>query len=867
MTEKKQLSLCMVTKNDEKHLPACLENMDEVADEVIMIDLGSTDQTVDIAEKAGAKVYQRKWNEDNSEVKNACLDLAQGRWVLFLQANETIAEEQLKKLPLLLKNPNAEGYLLYIDQYSKKNKILSPVHSLRLFRNRKEYRYQYRIFERIPEEHLNNIKDAGIRIIQHTDQSLLNNNKKNKLLKDEMAKYPGDSYLHYMYGMELLNERRYEESVHFLESARKNVKNNYLFAPHLYKCLSWNLFSLKRYKEAFTILERGLKLFPAYTDFLVLRGDLYKQDKQYENAIRDLEQCLEIKRNPSVSIPKPEIHISVVLETLAEIHELIDNEQIALTYYQQAYELNHTNQKLLYKIGELAKLADKNEIVENIMKSAVEENNLEKIMILMDIYLQHHKYTQVIFYLDEIGSFLGNKEQVASIKFFCYMMMGKVKEAEVHFSMINKKSPIYEHVLLQRLESCWFYDDWEKAEQLLQEVNQRESINQHIKNLYHLLHNLFTGKVSGDSRKLQKQEYEMVSILIENLLWKEQEEKAKLVLPLLLQGQLGKEPYMKLAQLWAEKNDFDTIQILFKCVKHEHQLEFKQKIIQHLLRNNFISTANRVNKLGDSKSLGALDYVLWSRCFMYRLEKCIEKVQEPESVTEVHNTLSWKEKEKEKPNKALLAFYQNLSMKSRNSNEGIIECDVTDKTCAEIHSDIGEVFEKRREHKAAFTAYLRSLQWDPQNQHTQNKISNIFGNNQMDFSAFLEEKSWPLEGAVFREKEEYIHYVFGLIYFNKQQYEKAHAFFMEIQDSEMLSSIAQPYIFGCLWFSGNEEEVKKQISELNRDSHVVPAFLSICKDYILDKLAEGSQKHKNSELIKEEQEKVRKMVSARTFFI
>ncbi|NJD02845.1 MAG: glycosyltransferase, partial [Ruminiclostridium sp.] len=127
MPEKKRLSLCMVVKNDEKYLSGCLQDLKEVADEIVIADIGSADQTVKIAEQAGARVYRLEWKDNYSEAKNLCMEHAEGKWVLFLRANETISGEQLKELVSLLDNPNTEGYLLYKDNRPEDYGVNSPV--------------------------------------------------------------------------------------------------------------------------------------------------------------------------------------------------------------------------------------------------------------------------------------------------------------------------------------------------------------------------------------------------------------------------------------------------------------------------------------------------------------------------------------------------------------------------------------------------------------------------------------------------------------------------------------------------------------------------------------------------------------------
>jgi glycosyltransferase involved in cell wall biosynthesis len=347
MAMKKRLSLCMVTKNDEKHLVNCLDSLKEIADEFIIVDLGSRDRTIAIAKEAGASVYQIAWQNNYSEAKNLCLEQAAGRWALFLQANEMISKEQLALISPLLDNPNVEGYLLYLDFSTENYRISSPVQSLRLLRNRKEYRYHYRAYPRISDELISNLKDAEIRIDRQVDSGLAREAaSRRQLLKAELKEHPEDCYLQYMYGIELLNQKRYKESIPYFQKARTNVNLGYLFAPHLYKCLSYALISLKQHQEALAVLEEGIKYFSFYTDLLVLRGELRKQLRQYKESVQDLERGIKIREQPTLMVPKPEIGIPVILEILGETHEEAFNHRQALACYQQAYAFNPSSEYL-----------------------------------------------------------------------------------------------------------------------------------------------------------------------------------------------------------------------------------------------------------------------------------------------------------------------------------------------------------------------------------------------------------------------------------------------------------------------------------------------------------------------------------------
>ena len=91
---KQTISLCMITKNEENYLEQCLDSAKEIADEIIIVDTGSTDKTKEIAKSFGAKIVDFKWNEDFSEARNESLKHATKEWILVLDADEEIDPER-----------------------------------------------------------------------------------------------------------------------------------------------------------------------------------------------------------------------------------------------------------------------------------------------------------------------------------------------------------------------------------------------------------------------------------------------------------------------------------------------------------------------------------------------------------------------------------------------------------------------------------------------------------------------------------------------------------------------------------------------------------------------------------------------------
>ena len=111
------ISLCMIVKNEEDYLEHCIESVRTVVDEIIVVDTGSNDNTVEIARRLGAKVYSFPWNEDFSEARNHSLKLASGDWILVLDADEMLARRDAVKIRALAYG-DGDGYLFTVRSYS-----------------------------------------------------------------------------------------------------------------------------------------------------------------------------------------------------------------------------------------------------------------------------------------------------------------------------------------------------------------------------------------------------------------------------------------------------------------------------------------------------------------------------------------------------------------------------------------------------------------------------------------------------------------------------------------------------------------------------------------------------------------------------
>ena len=93
-----RLTLSMIVKNEEKYLEGCLESVKNVADEIVIVDTGSEDSTLDIAERYGAKIYHFEWIDDFSAARNFALSKSTGDWILYLDADERLSKDSVEEV-------------------------------------------------------------------------------------------------------------------------------------------------------------------------------------------------------------------------------------------------------------------------------------------------------------------------------------------------------------------------------------------------------------------------------------------------------------------------------------------------------------------------------------------------------------------------------------------------------------------------------------------------------------------------------------------------------------------------------------------------------------------------------------------------
>lgn len=304
-----KLSLCMIVKNEEKYLPGALESVQGVVDEIIIVDTGSTDNTVEIAREYGAKVYFRPWDDDFAAARNESLKHATGQWVLIMDADERIpASVKTNLRALLVDIPQFISYATLIKnvQVSKGVDSSFSHYVVRFFRKTPEAKFYGAVHESLyPNQGIIHLPETSFYLehLGYVDSSTVEKKQFERnapLIKkalEQAKKSKNDSaYSFYCYYFSTTKVRT-SEKLHWLKEAIQVGKDPQTQAFLQVACgqALMGYFSLRRYSEGVAFAEEQMEKHPMYQNHvgvLDAYGLLLMGDRQYEKAIAVFEKIL-----------------------------------------------------------------------------------------------------------------------------------------------------------------------------------------------------------------------------------------------------------------------------------------------------------------------------------------------------------------------------------------------------------------------------------------------------------------------------------------------------------------------------------------------------------------------------------------------
>lgn len=297
-----KVSACLIVKNEVDHIERCMSSLKGRVDEIVVVDTGSTDKTVEIAQSYGANVFHFDWVDDFSKARNFSMDQATGDWILIIDADEELRLSNGNQLRDFV-NPEADA--LSMRMINLLGNKLNPsdqsvITLIRLFKNTPQNRYQGKIHEQVlfsgREVTINQIP---VEIVHYgyLEEVREDKNKKERnirLLEQELAADPDSGFHQFNLGMEYMVENDKKKALHYFEMSFQRSGTNNAYYSRLLRNLSVCYLEEKMYTNGVGLCKFALKLYPDYTDIWYIYALHMQRLNNYEEAIQILLHTLEL---------------------------------------------------------------------------------------------------------------------------------------------------------------------------------------------------------------------------------------------------------------------------------------------------------------------------------------------------------------------------------------------------------------------------------------------------------------------------------------------------------------------------------------------------------------------------------------------
>jgi len=338
------ISLCIVVKNEEMALPQCLNSVKDVVEEMIVLDTGSSDRTVEIARQFGAKVYHFTWCNDFSAARNEALKYVRGDWVLVLDADEVLVPEIIPDLQQIINSDR----LLVINLLRHEVGAAQSPYSLvsRLFRCHPDISfsrpYHATIDDRVaeilrcePHWQICSLDKVAILHYGYQQQQIAQKDKfaqAEKIMVGFLASYPDDPYVCSKLGALYVQIGKIELGIELLERGLKSAAQNEEILYELHYHLGIAYSRKQQIERAIASYQKAieLKIFPrlklgAYNNL----GNLWRTKGDLQQAQSAYQKTLQIDSNFIAGY----YNLGIILKARGQFIE-------AIAAYEKAIQLN-----------------------------------------------------------------------------------------------------------------------------------------------------------------------------------------------------------------------------------------------------------------------------------------------------------------------------------------------------------------------------------------------------------------------------------------------------------------------------------------------------------------------------------------------
>jgi glycosyltransferase involved in cell wall biosynthesis len=308
--ETPRISLCMIVKNEEACLGRCLKSVCDHVDEIIIVDTGSTDGTVEIAKSYGARIYHHPWENDFSKHRNQSISYATGDWIFQLDADEELFPEDGSALRDIVRKGKADYYHCRFYDVNKDASVRGTFYLIRLFRNGMGMSYARKVHNQL------RIRGDGafsaIRIRHYgydltPEQMEAKHIRTTTLLKEMLEINPEDAYSRYQLAASYSMHTELDKAVEHGEMAleimrRKRLRNG--FFTNAFFIVAHGYYVLGKLENAERVCLEAFDYFPMHLDICHILASIYFEKRDFQKCRCTYERCLRIyeslEKNPSL---------------------------------------------------------------------------------------------------------------------------------------------------------------------------------------------------------------------------------------------------------------------------------------------------------------------------------------------------------------------------------------------------------------------------------------------------------------------------------------------------------------------------------------------------------------------------------------
>lgn len=347
-----KISLCMIVRNEEAQLSTCLEAARPYVDEMVVVDTGSTDQSMRIAQELGAVTGSFPWIDDFAAARNASLDLASGAWILYMDPDEILEGDDPNVLRKAAQNEGMDAY--FIDLYNLltegSDQRDEKVPLLRFFRHRADIRFEGAVHEQVLPDSTRIGKLAAETYILHNGYLPTVVERKGKLhrnleiLLKALAQPQEPLQRHYFLFQTAREYQRFGDWSQALDYYNQVIQESDHLRP-VYWPLAFQyslecVIRLERWDTALEISASILQMFPSYTEVLRMRAAVLAQSgRLQESQEAYLTALSQPDERPWLVMSVPRIKEICWME-LGNLYQSLDNLVSAVACYQKVLSLN-----------------------------------------------------------------------------------------------------------------------------------------------------------------------------------------------------------------------------------------------------------------------------------------------------------------------------------------------------------------------------------------------------------------------------------------------------------------------------------------------------------------------------------------------